>query len=730
MKRVLTVCLIFLLSVSVILVQPVVPVSAAFSSPYYTYTLDREGQLIRTSEAYTPADTILDTNGQSFTRLEHIYLDENDYLYITDSKMVNTADMIDPDTGLPVISDITGEVVQERFVGAVIVLDDQYQEVARLYDDRLGFPKSTFVTEDLIYVVDLTSAGIYVYDKEALLEGNDVVLVDSYFVPDHPVFEAVYDNEGQLEESGYPFRPEHIAVDALGNIYVQGQGSSNGLIMLDEEGDFLTFFAGNPLRVPLIDQIRGLFFTDEQEDKLQDISDNKIYYDVPSDLAIDEKGFIYTVTSSIPSAPIKKFNVSGQNFFQGSLFGSIDMTSITIGAYNNVIAVNDQGQIFEYDTNGHLLFLFGGKDFSFRRDGLLTTPVSVEVNSNDEIFVADQGNNLIQIYTPTPFTNTVHSAFEAYYDFGDYEQARSYWEYILEYNAMFDYAHIGLGDAMIRIKDYEGAYQEYQYANDYDGMSDAFWYLRQEWLQANLNTVFTVVVILLTLGITWKIMNRDKRFSERIIKRVDKVRGTSYFLDELAYIPTFLRHPLQGYHEIKREHRAHVGTAVVIYLLLLMMFTLHFMWTNERILQTENLNISYQLLILALTMILFVVSNYLVCTINDGEGTIKAVFIATAFALTPVIVIVPINILLSQIITLNELVFYQFGFGLMIVWALFLLFFMIKDIHNYAVVETFGIIFRSLFTMLIMGLFLYVVNAMSNQLITFVSEVVQEVILR
>lgn len=212
--------------------------------------------------------------------------------------------------------------------------------------------------------------------------------------------------------------------------------------MLNRDGEFITFFGGNPLKVPFLDQLRSSLLTKTQKDKLE-----KVLPDVPSNLAIDKKGFIYTVTSSVESNPIKKFNVSGTNYYPDGIIGTYSMESVWVGGHNTVYSVSSDGWIFEYDANGNLLFMFGGKDFNSSRLGLLNRPVSIASNSTDEVIVVDQGMKLLQIYRSSEFSSAVHQAMDAYQN-GEYAKSQKLWEYTLKYNSTFDKARIGLGEGL------------------------------------------------------------------------------------------------------------------------------------------------------------------------------------------------------------------------------------------------------------------------------------------
>jgi hypothetical protein len=649
---------------------------AAADAPYYTYTSDSEGYIIKTQAAYTPAQQISVINGEKLEMPEHVFVDDQDYVYITDSAN-----------------------------NKVYILDHNYRYYKELVSDKFSAIKSAFVTDESIYVVDASANKIFVFDKATH------AFIQEIGKPQSPIF-----------AEGYVFNPSHIAVDVRGNIYVRSTGSINGLIMLSRDGEFITFFGANPLKVPLLDQLRSVFLTEAQEEKVK-----KVFPDVPSNIAIDKKGFIYTVTSSVETNPLKKFNVSGTNYFTDNMVGSFAMESVWVGKHNNVFSVSSEGWIYEYDAYGNLLFLFGGKDFSSSRLGLLNRPVSMASNSSDELIVVDQGMKLIQTYRATEFADAVHYAMDAYQD-GDYTKSKELWEYTLQYNSLFDNAHIGLGNAFLREGDASGANDEYRDAQYNTGISEAFWEIRQTWLQNNLDIVFSIFLAILLVGYSHKFLNKRYRYGSRITGPLKTIRRVK-LIDELLFVFTFLKQPLEGFYQIQSENRVSRKSSTIIYILVIILFIVHYEYANLLFVPKQGYFLNELSVMIGLA-ILWVLSNYLICSITDGEGKFRDVYNATAYSLSPILVIMPPLILFSNGLTLEQSVFYHLPIQGMTIWIAFLMVFMIKDIHNYEVGETVDVIFRSFFTMLIIALFIFVFYSLGNQLVGFTHDVVTEAINR
>lgn len=641
--------------------------------PYYTYTSDSRDEIIRTQTAYRPFREISHINDERLTMPEHVFIDQQDNVYITDSVL-----------------------------NKIIILDQNFRYAGELVSNQWSSVTSTFVSDDYIYVVDSDSRKIILFDKESQIYVNEIQ------TPEAPIF-----NEG------YPFQPTHIAVDVRGNIYVRSIESRNGLIMLNREGEFITFFGANPIEVPILDQIRSVFLTETQQNRLE-----RFFPNIISDLAVDERGFVYTVTSSIEDNSVKKFNVSGTNYFSDELIGDYNMESIWVGQHGNIYTVTSDGWIYEYDSQGELLFLFGGSDLNSSRFGLMRRPVSIASNSSDQLIVADQGAGTLQVYNKTGFASAVHEAMETY-QLGNYAESQELWEYTLQYNSNFDNSHIGLGNAYIREGEFELAYQEFSYANHSEGISEAFWELRQVWLENNLNIIFSFIVVWVLLYILHIILDKRFHYTEKA-KKILKLARKIKLLDNLLFVFTFNKSPLDGIEEVQESGRIAKYSSTVLYAMYLIIFILYNRYTNV-IFVAKDQYILYELSIVIFLFVLWIISNYLICSINDGEGTFTHVYNGTAYALSPILLVMPFVIVLSNVLTLEQSLFYYLPQFLMLFWIVVLMFFMIKDMHNYEVGETFSVVFESIFTMLIIGLFLFVLYSLGSQMVNFVIDVITEV---
>ena len=118
--------------------------------------------------------------------------------------------------------------------------------------------------------------------------------------------------------------------------------------------------------------------------------------------------------------------------------------------------------------------------------------------------------------------------------------------------------------------------------------------------------------------------------------------------------------------------------------------------------------------------------SYLVCTINDGEGTIKKIYTYITYSLVPYIILTPVIFLLSHIVTHNEQFLITLVAIVMYAWMVVLLIIGIKEVNNYSAKETVKIIFLTLFTILILALLIFIIYVLWAQVFEFISALVGE----
>ena len=162
------------------------------------------------------------------------------------------------------------------------------------------------------------------------------------------------------------------------------------------------------------------------------------------------------------------------------------------------------------------------------------------------------------------------------------------------------------------------------------------------------------------------------------------------FLASVRYSGYVMFHPFDGFWDLTHEHRGTVAAAnfFVIMLLLTRLFTLQH--TNMMFLRVywPKVNIFQQCISLLMPLGIYCVCNWGLTTLFDGKGTLKDVYIATAYALVPYIIGALIIIPLSNVITLEEGSFYSVISTFTTIWSALLLVCGMIQIHDYSLGKT------------------------------------------
>jgi hypothetical protein len=564
--------------------------------------------------------------------------------------------------------------------------------------DQLNQPTGLHLNEaGELYVADKGDQVVYYYDA-------NFTLMQTYGRPTSPIFGA-----------SSPYVPLKVTTGPRGILYIVGEGSTSGLIQLNYAGEFLGFFATNTTRFSWWQAISNFFGVN----RASNIPTS------PTNLALDDKGSVFTV-SALSANQIKKFNIASNPIL--SISNGSQPISLSINDFGNVLTIASNGIISEYDSYGNLIFEFGGLDQGNRLAGLFVNPVDIFADEHYDLYVLDKATGQIQILQRSEFAQLVHQGL---INFKDGIYSLEQWENVLRMNSMFALANASLARGHYRLQAYEDALTYYAIAFDRSGYSEAFWQLRYNWLETNLGLVFVglifgwVILKLFAWGQKryWLTPTGERILAMPIVQTVQQ---------DIRLTKRVFAHPIDTYQDIKHLKRSSWLTASLIYFLVLIMSVLEIYGTGFifQVIAINRFNLGIHTALVLGGIGLFIASNYLVATITNGEGWFKDIYLATAHALLPYVVITPILTLLSNVLTYNESVVYQLVDGLRYVWSIGLIILMIKEVHNYDVRGLIRNIFLTAFTalmMILVGFLLYVLTA---QLINYVESIVREVFLR
>ncbi|MFE5320563.1 YIP1 family protein [Paenibacillus sp. NPDC056579] len=693
-----------------ILCTALLPATAEAAVKYSTYTKDSNGNLIWLQPAYYPTgvigqDLFVPDPGNPSAKLKSsmqtpkdIFIDAKNDIYIAD-------------TG-------NNRIVHMNEKG-------QLQRYLTVPESPMVKPEGVFVTpEEDIYVADTGNKRVIKLDKNGKLK-QEFKRPESRYIPET----FVYD-------------PAKVMVDERGFLYIAVHGGYEGLMLLDANGKFQGFFGANKTVLSALDSLKRMLYTKEMY--ANEIAKKP---ETINSVATDKNGYIYTVTGgTVKSDQLKKLNIKGENLLRSSskAFGetrAFDAASLPANVVNtpqlidvavdqigNMIVVDQQFKyISHYDASGNLLYFWGGPSaVGSSQVGLLKSPVALDVNSRNELYVLDDQENIVQVFRLSEFGQKVNQANQQTLA-GYYEASEKPWQDVLRMNAQFTPAILGLAKAASKKGNFEEAKHLFKEAGDHEGFSDAFWQIRMKWFQNHFSLIASIVffgTLLLILTDRW---TAKAKFREKLRGRR---RSSSPFIQNLKHAIYVLKHPVDGFTAVRYEGKGSYLAAIVIMAVVYGALLFKEFFTSfsfNMAVRVDVYSIFTQFFIVWIT---WIIANYLVSSIYRGEGRFRDILIGSAYALVPYIIIgVPLA-LISNVMTLSESSIYSFIENGMLIWIGILMFWKIQWVHNYSVGETVMNIFLTLCTMIVIGVLIFITAGLTNDLGSLIYEMVQEAILR
>lgn len=128
-------------------------------------------------------------------------------------------------------------------------------------------------------------------------------------------------------------------------------------------------------------------------------------------------------------------------------------------------------------------------------------------------------------------------------------------------------------------------------------------------------------------------------------------------------------------------------------------------------------------------LLTFVLVSYGMSTLNDGEAKLGAVFIGTAFSMLPYLLMTPVLITLSRILSASDAAIYYGLSALVWAWVCFQFYRQVNILNNYTLPQTVGLIVLTLCGMLALWALLVLLYFLSRNLFQFVQEIWMEIYL-
>ena len=656
----------------VLLLSVTLNVSAS-SATSPTRTLDFKYNLVWTQDAYLPQLTV---SNLGLRNPQDMAIDDQDNLYIADRD-------------------------NRRIVKYDIKTDTIVQIITH---ESLKGPTGVFLASNgHIYVADPGASSVIHFDQNGQ-------------------FIEKFDRPTTASFGETPYKPSKVAVDNRGNLYIQSEGVYNGIIQLSSSGEFLGYFTSNKVSLNLVQMLQDLFFTEEQKATLT----NRVPTTF-SNVYMDKDGIVYSTTMGLQNHGLKKHNTAGQDMLSSNfVWGATDFTDVTVDKDGIIYATSKTGRIFIYNNDGDFIFFFGSGYGDSDIAGLFTNLTSITVDSQGRIWALDADKSFIQSFKPTEYAQSIYTATKLFSE-GRYDEATVIWNNVLRLNQMSVVAHNGIGMNLLYQEQYQDAMLHFRVAGNRPGFSEAYWEVRNIWLQSNLSAILASLLGLTALVTLTRKARRKSKFVGMIKASFHQFLSLRFVSDCLLFLRV-MRHPIDTFYDIKSKKAGSLVSAIVVYLTVFAIFIWYTLGKGfiYQFILIEDIDMNAMVVGFFSLTLLFVLCNYLVSSINDGEGGFLDLFKMMAYSFGPMMIGYIIIIGLSYVLTYNEMFFLQVIEQGAIIWTGINLFLGIQETHNYETKAAFKSLVMTVLFMLLIAVILVIVILMTEQVYMFFEAVFKE----
>ena len=553
--------------------------------------------------------------------------------------------------------------------------------------DELSGPRGAYADNRSIYIADTEKNRIVVFDKE----GNHQRIIEQ---PDSEVF-----------PEGAVYKPVALVVDRSGRFYVVSSTTNQGVITMSSAGEFQGFIgAQRSVADPFAIFWRNFQTREQRQASIRNVATEY------NNITIDEEGFVFVTTSSIePSqqqaalrdrssdyAPVKRLNPQGSDVLRrsgsfgpggevnpgfggfGGSFGKgpSKIIDAAIGPEGTWSIIDElRGKVYTYDEDGRMLYIFGDDGQYFGN----MQSIQAITYQGDKILLLDKTASNIMVYKRTPYGDTLIEALQSNRN-REYDKSVEYWQEILKRNINFNLSYIGIGKNLHRDGAYLEAMEQFKLAWDIDNYSNSFKQYRKLWIENY------VIVIPLSIVLIVILVSQFFKYANRVNSR-DQIReGRRLKLkSHMFYGIYIIFHPFDGFWDMKHEKRGSLLAAVIYFLLTCLAFI--FMGIGRGYILNPGgfaRNFIMESIAIFVPVVLFVVSNWCLTTLFDGEGSMKDVFMVACYSLIPLIPVIFFGTMVTHIMVLDEVPILRMVETLAYVWLGMLLFFGVMVIHDYS----------------------------------------------
>ena len=533
--------------------------------------------------------------------------------------------------------------------------------------DAFSSPTGVFVNEEIILVCDSGKSRILQFS----VEDHSLQKVFS-----QPEIKVLNDSSGS-----YTYTPEKAVMDRAGRLYVIADGINQGIIRLDQEGEFISFI-GAPSVVPKLSElIWRKFATKEQRKRMT------LYVPTEYDsLLIDEDGFLYATSKTSETEAFVRLNSKGENILpEIEFFGDSSLAEeegqlkpyfadVAVDAGENAYLLDSkQGKVYLYNKEGQLLCAFGANSL---QKGTFYTASAIEVFDN-KMIVVDRNKSTISIFELTDFGKTIMEA-NSLFNAGENDKAKEAFVKLRQMCSSYLPALVSISFIDIQNGEYGHSLELLKQIRNHKDYSTVFKKLRDNFIRDYFPQMLLCMVVLVIVIILMK-----KAFSKSQV--VAKIKQVDLY-QKYKYSKYTMFHPFDAFWDIKHEKRGDLKTATLLLALFTILYGVRAQYSGYVVTKTisSEENALFSCLMILLPLAFAIIANWCLTTLMDGKGTMKDIYIVVCYSLRPYITFSIPLFIMSHVLTGEEAMFYTVFDSIALIWVLGLIFFGWLVVHDYS----------------------------------------------
>ena len=609
------------------------------------------------------------------------------------------------------------------------------------------------------YILDSASSKVYILDKDYKLktEINKIVYkgetlsitgASGIFVKDAKIYIADTKNarilvinnggevlhyltlpESKLIPSDFKYSPQKIAVDSRDYRYISSDGSYYGALVYSPTMDFLGFYGANAVAVSVGDAIKNfinkIFSTDEK----RAASVRALPYQF-TDFVVGPNDFVYTVTSisgtETPKGQVKRLNPGGKDVLGAEDYNFADEANnlskpqalkaidVDKDGFFYVLESGAYNRIFWYDKESNLICVFGGSKGLQAQKGTVSLGGAITVNGTD-VIVSDPVSKNVTVYSITDYGKSVRTTqLDTLND--DFEQTVESWNEVIMADVNNQLAYRGLAKAYYTMGDYANAIEFAKLGADRETYADSFVKLRTAFLEKWFTLGFLGIAVVL-VALIW-ILHLKKKKGLILVKN-EKVKN--------MFSSVF--HPFESFRLVKEKNMGSVLCATVLLVLFYAVAAVSDVASGYAFnrFDASSYNSIFVLLRTVALVLLFVISNWLVCVLMGGIGKLKEIYIVTCYSLIPTIVSTVTGIVLSHVLSPDEFVFVTIFQAICVAYTFIILAVGIMKIHDYEFGKFLGTTAVTVIAMMIIVFLIFLVFMLAQQVYGWIGTIFTEI---